>query len=358
MRRLGTAVLALGLLAPVSPAQAAPDPVITSVPSDTPIDMSGTHNGGGDLCVGANHAVTAGGSVSRTLRVSTATSIDFFVSSQTNKDLSAVLVDADGHEISCGGRTPIHAGQDYAIYVTWYAETESQGPADAVLHIERTPQVGVGVVRNGRWYLAGRPGAPATRAFTFGSATDTDGVIDGTPYFRRGSSWYLYGQHPFSYGGSDAAPVVGDWDGRNEQAAYGQGLQDDPRPGVVRAGHWAVSASLYSSTPPKTTKTFAFGGAGDVFVVGDWNADGISTPGVYRSGRWFFSNTLGGPATSACTFGSPGDVPVVGDWNGDGIDNPGVFRNGHWYTLDRCGGAVRSFVLGAKGDKPVVGRWR
>ena len=31
------------------------------------------------------------------------------------------------------------------------------------------------------------------------------------------------------------------------------------------------------------------------------------------------------------TYGMAGDIPVVGDWNGNGVSKIGVFRSGNWY---------------------------
>ena len=35
----------------------------------------------------------------------------------------------------------------------------------------------------------------------------------------------------------------------------------------------------------------------------------------------------------AFTYGEPGDIPVPGDWNGDGVWSPGFIRNRRqWYV--------------------------
>lgn len=69
--------------------------------------------------------------------------------------------------------------------------------------------------------------------------------------------------------------------------------------------------------------TFHDGAAGDLPVPGDWNGDGIDTPGVVRSAPgtpvdsyqlWLPRNSnSGGSANSSFTFGSPSlgtDLPV------------------------------------------------
>jgi len=58
-------------------------------------------------------------------------------------------------------------------------------------------------------------------------------------------------------------------------------------------------------------------------------------------------------------FGSAGAVPVVGDWNGDGVDSPGTFQAGSWSLTNSFGGSVETqFTFGTAGDRPVVWRRR
>jgi hypothetical protein len=117
---------------------------------------------------------------------------------------------------------------------------------------------------------------------------------------------------------------------------------------------------------------------GDIPVTGDWNGDGSTKIGVFRIvhgvGRWYLDingNGLwnGSPTDTVYTnFGMTGDIPVTGDWNGDGSTKIGVFRsvngqgrfyldyngNGIWdgCSLDMC---YSSF--GLPGDWPVAGKW-
>jgi len=78
--------------------------------------------------------------------------------------------------------------------------------------------------------------------------------------------------------------------------------------------------------------SFVYGNSDDIPVVGDWNGDGIDTPGVVRGGMWYLRNSnLPGDADVSFVYGNSDDIPVVGVWNGDGIDTPGVVRGGMWY---------------------------
>src|SRR5213080_3441496 len=68
--------------------------------------------------------------------------------------------------------------------------------------------------------------------------------------------------------------------------------------------------------------------------------DGLDTPGVFRSGTWYLSNSFGGGADYTFGYGNSSDVPLSGDWNGDGIDTPGVFRSGAWYLSNGYAGST------------------
>ncbi|NIP96306.1 MAG: hypothetical protein GWO24_23885, partial [Akkermansiaceae bacterium] len=76
---------------------------------------------------------------------------------------------------------------------------------------------------------------------------------------------------------------------------------------------------------------FFFGVAGDIPFLGDFDGNGVRTPGLYRptSGLAYIRNTLDtGVADLSWFMGNPGDQPLVGDWDGDGIDSFGIYRNG------------------------------
>ena len=76
---------------------------------------------------------------------------------------------------------------------------------------------------------------------------------------------------------------------------------------------------------------FFFGNPGDYPIMGDWDCDGIETPGMYRQSDGYVylrnSNTQG-PADVRFFFGDPGDVPVAGDFNNDGCDTVSIYRPG------------------------------
>ena len=112
---------------------------------------------------------------------------------------------------------------------------------------------------------------------------------------------------------------------------------------------------------------FYFGNPGDVPFMGDWNGDGVETPGLYRQSDGFVylrqTNTQG-PADISFFFGNPGDIPIAGDFDNDGFDTVSIYRpsNQTFYIINELGtdggglGAAEfSYVFGNPGDKPFVG---
>lgn len=112
---------------------------------------------------------------------------------------------------------------------------------------------------------------------------------------------------------------------------------------------------------------FYFGNPGDSPFTGDWNCDGIDTPGLYRQSDGYVylrnSNTQG-VADVKFFFGNPGDIPLAGDFDGDGCDSVSVYRpsESRVFVINRLGSADEglgaaefSFIFGNPGDKPFVG---
>ncbi|HHC09227.1 MAG TPA: hypothetical protein ENK55_11005 [Actinobacteria bacterium] len=139
-------------------------------------------------------------------------------------------------------------------------------------------------------------------------------------------------------------------------AADGVGVVDE------RTGEWY----LRDPATGETTR-FYYGNPGDLPFVGDWDCDGVETPGLYRRSDGYVylrnSNTQG-VADVRFFFGNPGDVPLVGDFDGDGCDTVSVWRpsENRVYVIDRLGSDGRglgaadfSFLLGNPGDVPFVG---
>ncbi len=113
-------------------------------------------------------------------------------------------------------------------------------------------------------------------------------------------------------------------------------------------------------SPASVFLEFAYGTPSDVVVIGDWNADGVDTPGVRRGKVYYLRNSnSGGPADVVIGYGKPGDEIFVGDWNGDGIDTLAVRRGNVFYVRNSTtsGPADVVFGYGRAGDEVLVGDW-
>jgi glucose/arabinose dehydrogenase/PKD repeat protein len=178
--------------------------------------------------------------------------------------------------------------------------------------------------------------------------TYTARYVKYTPaYFNlRNSNNAGFPDARFQYGKVGDIPVVGDWNG--------DGIVT---PGVFRDGYWYLRNS---NTPGPPDIVFSYGNTGDVPVTGDWNHDGVDTIGVFRAGAWNLrnSNSPGLPDVRI-SYGTTGDVPVVGDWNNDGVDTIGVFRAGAWNLRNSNSPGLPDVRIsyGTTGDVPVTGDW-
>ncbi|MEI6373337.1 MAG: VCBS repeat-containing protein [Actinomycetes bacterium] len=156
-------------------------------------------------------------------------------------------------------------------------------------------------------------------------------------------------------------PVWGDWDG--------DGIAT---PGRYQGGVWTEATQRVGTATLTVGKNYG-GVRGDLPITGDWDGDGRTDRGVYRAGVFHWSLTHGGIAVFP--FGQDGDQPIVGDWNGDGHTDVGVVRGSLWLlrlavasplppgltsdATNTTNGLVRalSFNYGTSTDTPVVGDW-
>ncbi|MFH1331637.1 MAG: L,D-transpeptidase family protein [Actinomycetota bacterium] len=86
-----------------------------------------------------------------------------------------------------------------------------------------------------------------------------------------------------------------------------------------------------------TTRLESFGGSGDIPLMGDWDGDGVDTPGLYRpgEGRLVIRN---GTEPISFVYAIPGDgLPVVADTDGDGRDTVSLARGGRLFVMDGLG---------------------
>jgi len=123
-----------------------------------------------------------------------------------------------------------------------------------------------------------------------------------------------------------------------------------------RAGSWVITSPAWL---PAQAMTVRVPGTGTP-VWGDWDGDGLATPGRYSNGTWSEASHRVGTATltPVASFGGiAGDIPVTGDIDGDRRTDRGIFRQtGEFHWLLATGQRLR-IPFGAAGDAPVVGDW-
>ena len=185
---------------------------------------------------------------------------------------------------------------------------------------------------------------------------DTVGVVDETTgmwFLRDGSG----GTTSFYFGDPGDVPFVGDWD-----------CDGVDTPGLYRQSDGFVYLRN-TNTQGVADVTFFFGNPSDVPLAGDFDGDGCDTVSIYRptEARFYIINTLGsdggglGAADSTYLFGDLGDQPFVADFDGNGTDTVGLHRSstGLVYYRNRHtqGTADGAFVYGNPGDRMVSGVW-
>jgi PKD repeat protein len=231
---------------------------------------------------------------------------------------------------------------------------------------------------NGIW-----DGKPTDKKHTFGLSTDVpvtgDWNNDGRTeigVFRSSTQKWLLDfngngiwdgkptDNKYTFGLSTDKPVTGDWnnDGRTEIGVFRSSTQK-----------WLLDSNgngIWDGTPTDTLYTFGL--STDKPVTGDWNNDGRTEIGVFRSStqKWLLDSNGNGiwdgkPTDKKYTFGLSTDLPLTGDWNGDGKTEIGVFRSStQKWLLDSNGNGIWDgtptdtlYTFGLSTDKPVSGKW-
>jgi hypothetical protein len=161
----------------------------------------------------------------------------------------------------------------------------------------------------------------------------------------------------FHFGNPGDVPFSGDWDCDGVET-----------PGLYRRSDGYVYLRN-SNTEGVADTSFYFGDPGDLPLSGDFDDDGCDTVSIYRPSEQAFHviNTLGsndgglGGADYSFSFGNPGDKPFVGDFDGDGVDTVGLHREStglvYFRNSNSTGIADNEFIYGDPGDKLVAGDW-
>lgn len=131
-------------------------------------------------------------------------------------------------------------------------------------------------------------------------------------------------------------------------------------PGVVSGStSWSLRNSL--TTGSATNGPFTYGVRPLVPISGDWDGNGVKTPGYFQGGTFYLRNAnSAGAADVTFVFGEARGFPVAGDFNGDGRDDVAVFLNGTWQVRTTGSGATSSFTFGSgvwPSVVPVAGDW-
>lgn len=178
-------------------------------------------------------------------------------------------------------------------------------------------------------------------------------VVTGTTWKLRDTLTSGIPQSTYSYGQSDDVHLMADWSGSGiKTPAVVRGVRHGPAGDTALT--WYVRQVEGEGLPDLV---FDYGQPGDIPVVGDWDGDGVATPGVVRGNRWLLRNSnSAGPPDIDITFGEVGDTPVVGRWTDDGRARPGVVNGTSWRLRTTDAGAVVEFDFGP-GGAPVVGDW-
>jgi hypothetical protein len=191
---------------------------------------------------------------------------------------------------------------------------------------------------------------------TTGATGETVGLVDPiTGEWRlRNLAGVVTG---FFYGNPGDVPFMGDWD-----------CDGIDTPGLFRQSD-AFAYLRNSNSQGLADIRFFFGNPSDIPLAGDFDGNGCDSLSIYRPSeqRFYIVNQLGanngglGPAEFSFVFGNPGDKPFVGDFDGDGIDEVGLHRESTGFvyyrnTLDP-GFADNEFFFGDPGDRFVTGDW-
>lgn len=206
---------------------------------------------------------------------------------------------------------------------------------------------GSAVAIDGTQMVVGAPGTGTVSVFDLPALSEA-GTISGDP--PAGSAVSVDGD-------SLAIATQEGLSGVVETFIRSEELLPPPVPvGIVDPG----TAEWELSDGAGTTISFVYGVPGDIPLVGDWDCDGIDTPGMFRPSNGFVylrnSNTSGF-ADVTFFYGIGGDVPIAGDWDGDGCDTVAIYRDGEVYirNSNTTGVAERVFFYGIPTDTPFAG---
>ncbi|WP_197408632.1 metallophosphoesterase [Actinobaculum massiliense] len=148
----------------------------------------------------------------------------------------------------------------------------------------------------------------------------------------------------FGYGDTGEDVFFGDWDGDGVAT-----------PGVKRGNAFLLRKQ---NTPGVADIVFTYGNPTDSFVVGDFDGDGVDTIAVQRGNKFFVKNSLKtGKADFDFMYGDSNDVAIAGDFDGDDVDTIAVQRGNKFFVKNslKTGKADFDFMYGDSNDVAIAG---
>jgi hypothetical protein len=95
---------------------------------------------------------------------------------------------------------------------------------------------------------------------------------------------------------------------------------------AIDRGRWQVVSAM--KKPNRVASRRAFSVQGATQLAGDFNGDGIDELALFKDGEWLIDINGNGEWDRTdlwAQLGAAGDLPVVGDWDADGKDDIGVW---------------------------------
>ena len=156
------------------------------------------------------------------------------------------------------------------------------------------------------------------------SAADTIGIESNGTYYLSLANTSKYADYSVDFSAHPGQPIAGDWTGQGFDTIGSYDLKS----GVFTL---CTANTAADCAKPANLIQFDYGSPNNVPVSGHWtlNAahDGIGTFDT-QNGLFFLRDALStGNPDHTLIYGIAGDQAMVGDWQGQGIDTPGLFRS-------------------------------